>query len=150
MVEHPLPTFIPSNKKAMKNKSLFLIGVFCFTTLMSCSQNNATDENITQKTAIKESKPQKEPHQFGGWYCHDNLNGFPALDLDTKPAFCYSPVPDGKKGNMKLPSGCVWCRYKFDCHQDANDGAGLRVFKYSTGRTYLTTVVSEPNVEEIL
>lgn len=81
MVEHPLPTFIPSNKKAMKNKSLFLIGVFCFTTLMSCSQNNATDENITQKTAIKESKPQKEPHQFGGWYCPDNLNGFPAVDL---------------------------------------------------------------------
>jgi len=74
----------------------------------------------------------------------------PALDLDTKPAFCYSPIPDGKKGNMKLPSGCGWCRYKFDCHQDANDGAGLRVFKYSTGRTYLTTVVSEPNVEEIL
>jgi len=74
----------------------------------------------------------------------------PALDLDTKPTFCYSPVPDGKKGNMKLPSGCGWCRYKFDCHQDANDGAGLRVFKYSTGRTYLTTVVSEPNVEEIL
>lgn len=65
----------------MKNKSLLLIGLLCLTTLMSCSQNNATDENVTQKTAIKESKPQEEPHQFGGWYCPDNLNGFPAVDL---------------------------------------------------------------------
>ena len=74
----------------------------------------------------------------------------PALDLDTAPELCYSPIPDGKKGNMKLPKGCSWCKYKYQCHKDANDGQGLRTFKYSNGLTYLTEVVVEPKVEEYL
>jgi len=74
----------------------------------------------------------------------------PALELDTPPALCYTPIPDGKKGNMKLPKGCNWCKYKFKCYADSNDGKGLRTFKYSNGRTYLTEVVVEPKVEELL
>jgi hypothetical protein len=73
-----------------------------------------------------------------------------ALDLETKPELCYPTVPDGKKGNMKLSKGCSWCRYKHDCYQDSNDGQGLRTFKYSSGMTYLTEVVSVPKVEEYL
>jgi hypothetical protein len=72
------------------------------------------------------------------------------LKLDKPPELCYNPVPEGKKGNMILPKGCSWCKYKHDCHKDANDGEGLRTFKYSTGYKYFTEVVSEPNVEEIL
>jgi len=74
----------------------------------------------------------------------------PALDLDSAPELCYAPIPDGTKGNMKLPKGCSWCKYKYECHKDANDGQGLRTFKYSKGYTYLTKVVSEPKVEECL
>jgi hypothetical protein len=74
----------------------------------------------------------------------------PALELDTAPELCYDPIADGKKGNMKLPKGCSWCKYKYDCHKDANDGQGLRTFKYSNGLTYLTKVVVEPKVEEYL
>lgn len=72
------------------------------------------------------------------------------LKLDTPPELCYNPVPEGKKGNMKLPKGCTWCKYKHECHKDSNDGAGLRTFKYSTGYTYFTDVVAEPKVDEIL
>ena len=72
------------------------------------------------------------------------------LELDTPPELCYNPLPDGKKGNMRLPKGCSWCKYKHECHKDANDGAGLRTFKYSTGYAYLTKVVAEPKVEEVL
>lgn len=72
------------------------------------------------------------------------------LELDTPPELCYNPLPDGKKGNMKLPKGCSYCKYKHECHKDANDGAGLRTFKYSTGYAYLTKVVAEPKVEEVL
>jgi len=72
------------------------------------------------------------------------------IDLDTKPDLCYTPIPEGKKGNMKLPKPCSWCSYKFDCHSSANDGAGLRVFKYSNGYTYFTHVEAEPTVEEVL
>jgi hypothetical protein len=72
------------------------------------------------------------------------------LKLDTPPDLCYTPTPDGKKGNMQLPKGCTWCKYKHECHKDANDGAGLRTFKYSTGYKYLTHVEAEPKVDEIL
>ncbi len=74
----------------------------------------------------------------------------PALELDTAPELCYDVVADGIKGNMKLPKGCAWCKYKYECHKDANDGQGLRTFKYSKGLVYLTKVVSEPKVEEHL
>ena len=36
-----------------------------------------------------------------------------------------------------------------DCWSDANDGKGLRIYKYSTGqRKYFKEVEEEPNVEE--
>ena len=73
-----------------------------------------------------------------------------AITVDTPPKRCYAPIPEGKKGNMKLPSGCAYCPYKFECYSDANDGEGLRAFKYSNGPAYFTKVVVEPRVEEIL
>lgn len=93
-------------------------------------------------------------------YCPDDLDK-PNIDtkinsllnelkLDTPPEMCYNPTPDGKKGNMQLPKGCTWCKYKHECHKDANDGEGLRTFKYSTGYKYLTHVEAEPKVDEIL
>lgn len=72
-----------------------------------------------------------------------------AISLDNIPYRCYAPIADGKSGNMKLPKNCVFCPFKFECNADANDGQGLRVFKYSSGPTYLTRVETEPRVEEI-
>ena len=71
------------------------------------------------------------------------------LNLGKPPEKCYQPIPAGVKGNMKLPIGCVYCSHKIECNKDTNDGQGLRMFKYSKGITYLTKVVSTPNVEEI-
>ena len=73
-----------------------------------------------------------------------------AIAVDTPPDRCYAPVPEGKKGNMKLPSGCAYCPYKFECYSDANDNTGLKAFKYSNGPVYFTEVAVEPRVEEIL
>jgi len=67
----------------------------------------------------------------------------------TIPDFCYEPVPEGTSGNFKIARGCVWCPHKFECHKEANDGKGLRVFEYSKGLSYLTKTVREPKVEEI-
>ena len=72
-----------------------------------------------------------------------------ALDSEDKPPLCYQPVPEGKKGNMKLHRNCTYCAYKFDCFKDANNGQGLRVFQYAKGPTYLTRVAATPNVLEI-
>ena len=66
------------------------------------------------------------------------------------PARCYSPIADGKSGNLKLPVGCVYCGHKRDCWSDSNNGKGLRVFKYARGKRFLTEVRKEPDVEEVV
>ena len=71
------------------------------------------------------------------------------VNSDTPPDKCYSAIPDGKSGNYRLDTACMYCNYKFDCWSDANDGKGLRVFNYSTGKRYFTQVEKEPNVEEV-
>jgi len=71
------------------------------------------------------------------------------MELDTPPEMCYDPVPEGTKGNMKLPRQCSYCSYKYECHKDSNDGQGLRTFKYSRGLIYLTEVKALPRVEEL-
>jgi hypothetical protein len=72
------------------------------------------------------------------------------LDMLKPPAFCYKTIPEGKSGNMKLPKGCSFCNYKFECHKDSNDGEGLKTFKYARGPVYLTKIVSAPKVAQVL
>lgn len=72
-----------------------------------------------------------------------------ALAKDTPPERCYPAVPEGKSGNMKLDIGCDYCKHKFKCWADANDGEGIRVFQYSSKPLSLVKVVKEPKVPEI-
>ena len=68
-----------------------------------------------------------------------------AVERDTPPEeLCYEPVPDGASGNMRLATGCEYCPFKKLCFPE------LRMFKYSNGIRYLTKVVKEPKVEEII
>jgi len=73
-----------------------------------------------------------------------------SLQKSKPPAkLCYEPVAEGTYGNFKLPRQCTYCPFKFECHKDANEGKGLRVFQYARGVTYLTTVKKLPKVDEI-
>jgi hypothetical protein len=72
------------------------------------------------------------------------------LKKRTPPELCYQPEAEGSSGNFKLPRLCTYCRHKFECHKDANNGRGLRVFKYARGPVFFTHVESEPKVEEIV
>ncbi len=56
----------------MNDKNIFLLIVLCLISLSSCAQDCASEK----KEPIK-----VEPHKYGGWYCPDNLNGFPAVDI---------------------------------------------------------------------
>jgi hypothetical protein len=67
----------------------------------------------------------------------------------TPPDRCYSDIPDGKSGNRRLDIGCVYCSFKRTCWSDANNGEGLRAFKYSNGVRYLTATQKLPDVEEV-
>ena len=68
---------------------------------------------------------------------------------NTIPDRCYDAIPDGKSGNYKLSVGCVYCRHKELCWADANQGQGIRTFKYSNGQRHLVQVAKTPDVEEI-
>lgn len=67
----------------------------------------------------------------------------------TPPGRCYSAVPEGKSGNLKLGVGCSYCPFKDECWKDANNGKGLRKFFYSRGPVWLTNVAREPKVDEV-
>lgn len=69
---------------------------------------------------------------------------------DDIPDRCYVPVADGKSGNFKLPSGCVFCGHKRECWADSNQGRGIRVFEYAKGKRYLVQVGKEPDVPEVI
>ncbi len=59
-----------------------------------------------------------------------------------EPARHHEPLADGKSGNLKLPSACGYCDYKWTCWP------GLRGFAYANGPTYLTKVINTPKVTE--
>lgn len=75
-----------------------------------------------------------------------------AIEIVNSPELpdrCYKAEPDGKSGNMKLPTGCSYCQWKFQCWSDANNGKGIRTFLYSNGPRYLVEVAKLPNVPEV-
>lgn len=101
-----------------------------------------------------------------GFLAIDKVNGHIALDMynlrdevNSREAFIesrkmmvlkpqppnrpYAPVPDGKSGNMKLPTKCSYCGWKKDCWPQ------VRTFIYSNGPKYLTSVSRTPNVPEV-
>ena len=66
----------------MKNKMYKILAVLCLTSFTFCSQNkNPIDHKDIETSTQKDKKITKEPHKYGGWYCPDNLNGFPAVDI---------------------------------------------------------------------
>ena len=69
---------------------------------------------------------------------------------DHVPDRCYDPLADGESGNLKLAMGCIYCSHKRECWSDANQGKGLRAFKYARGLNYLVKVSKEPKVEEVM
>jgi len=56
----------------------------------------------------------------------------------------FSPVPAGHSGNLKLATKCKYCKHKAKCYPET------RKFLYSNGVEYLTKVVSEPRVDELI
>jgi hypothetical protein len=94
------------------------------------------------------------------FFCPDELDKINAMERikhlrkvvkkNNPPSRCYDPVKEGLSGNYKLPTPCKYCVHKFECHADANEGKGLRLFRYSNGLTYLTQVEKEPKVEEVI
>lgn len=58
------------------------------------------------------------------------------------PTRGYTPVPEGKSGNLKLDTACSYCAFKHDCWP------GMRTFVSSRGPVFLTHVEREPRMME--
>ena len=66
----------------MKNKSFNVLIVLCLISFTSYSQTDTPVDNNDVKVSNQKNETIKtEPHRYGGWYCPDNLNGFPAVDI---------------------------------------------------------------------
>ncbi len=76
----------------MKNKTFRILAILCFASFTSCSQNKET-ESKEAEVSIMQEETTTTPHRYGGWYCPDNLNGFPAVDI-TK--WKYVPIVNGR------------------------------------------------------
>jgi hypothetical protein len=63
----------------MKVNHFKILVFFCFATLAACSQNK-TNSTSNQTKNIKHKA--KTYHNYGGWYCPDNLNGFPPVNIE--------------------------------------------------------------------
>ncbi len=78
----------------MQNKILIPLCILCLTTVLSCSQNNNTVKNDKVELPLEKVKLTKqEPHNYGGYYCPDNLGGFPAVDINNWESV---PVVNGR------------------------------------------------------
>ncbi|MCF8277973.1 MAG: hypothetical protein K9J17_14665 [Flavobacteriales bacterium] len=67
-----------------KEKTLLPMLVACFVAFTSCGQNEATSTQVVEvstEEAATNNDAYAEPHQYGGWYCPDNLRNFPPMDI---------------------------------------------------------------------
>lgn len=62
----------------------------CLLFLFSCTnaENHLSTETVKTTEKQNDNKEKKRTHKYGGWYCPDNLYGFPAVNLKN-----WSNVP---------------------------------------------------------
>ncbi|MBL7897788.1 MAG: hypothetical protein JNJ99_04570 [Crocinitomicaceae bacterium] len=66
-------------KSKILKKGVILAGAYL---LFACSQGNSADTTNSEDTLVQqEDHVPSQPHNFVGWYCPDNLNGLPAVDI---------------------------------------------------------------------
>lgn len=93
----------------MTNKFLFVPIVGCLISMMSCAQEKEIVEDKPTNVVIQqEATVKQEPHRYGGWYCPDNLYGFPAVDINN---WQNVPVVNGRmptKGEVETEASLIF------------------------------------------
>tara|TARA_R110002020_G_scaffold277296_1_gene492526 strand:- start:1049 stop:1912 length:864 start_codon:yes stop_codon:yes gene_type:complete len=138
--------------KKFKDGSLITNDPFGYISQISAYAESAGDDSagfvaVDKSTGELAYMPVESIHMINASDRVKHLKN--VVKSSSPPPKCYPDEPDGKSGNMKLAIGCVFCGYKEHCWSDANQGRGLRKFKYSTGIRHLTQVHKTPDVEEV-
>lgn len=67
-----------------KKIAVFLLFLSCIV-FPSCNQNTAsnskTEKTVKAESTVEIEKEQRAQHPYGGWYCPDNVLGFPAVNI---------------------------------------------------------------------
>lgn len=67
----------------MKTRLLQMMTLTALFAILSCAQNGEISNKVkAQPSQQKGDKLMREPHNYGGWYCPDNLIGFPAVGIE--------------------------------------------------------------------
>ncbi len=82
----------------MQNKIIIILCLWCLTASFACSENNKPVkrqeiEKPIYKPVVSVIAPMQKQHNYGGYYCPDNLNGFPAIDINNWKSV---PVVNGR------------------------------------------------------
>jgi len=133
--------------KKFKDGSLITNDPFGYISQISAYAESAGDDSagfvaVDKSTGELAYMPVESIHMINASDRVKHLKN--VVKSSSPPPKCYPDEPDGKSGNMKLAIGCVFCGYKEHCWSDANQGRGLRKFKYSTGIRNLTQVHKKP------
>lgn len=128
----------------MKNKSLKILTFLCLTSLASCSQNDKVKE-----VKNLETKKTSEPHRYGGWYCPDNLIGFPAVSIND---WQNVPVVNGRMATKEeTQNGTSLIFVDTDKYPDAKPldiemPKLARFFNHSSNKEELIIVIQALNI----
>jgi hypothetical protein len=134
----------------MQNKSLNTLYVLCLITCMSCTQNNtAVKNNQVAEPVEKANIKKQEPHRYGGYYCPDNLNGFPAVDIINWKSV---PVVNGRmatKEETQNGTSIIFVddkKYPDAKHLDIKMPKLARYYNRSSGKKEIIIVIQALNI----
>ncbi len=83
----------------MKSKTFKFLAVLSIIIFIGCSLNSKeAEDKATHILMPKDEAQETEPHRYGGWYCPDNLHGFPAVDIMN---WQNVPVVNGRMSTEK-------------------------------------------------
>ena len=95
----------------------------------------------------------KEPHKYGGWYCPDNLTGFPAVDINNWESV---PVVNGRMATKKeTQNGTSLIFVDEEKYPDAKPmdikmPKLARFYNYSSGKEETIIVIQALNISNDL
>lgn len=73
-----------TNYKMMTKVFLIIPAMLSLVSITSCAQKQEESiESSVETSTQKEEFAMVEPHRYGGWYCPDNLYGFPPVDISN-------------------------------------------------------------------
>lgn len=134
----------------MKTKMFKITMVLFLFTIIACSQTNKGAQTISHQEIVTVAEKSAVPHRYGGWYCPDNLNGFPATDIGQWEKV---PVVNGRmatKEETRNGSSLIFVdieKYPNAKPLDIQMPKLANFFNRSSNRTELIIVIQALNID---